>query len=1691
MADSASTRSWRDDTDVPRARSRKRIRIERWIFTLLAVLVIGLLTWVLTRPSTRPQTYLVTLALTQYDTRSVPPMDFVRQDFADLQGLENGALQAVKITNIKDLHTNTKLKNFAVGDVLIVYISAHGVSEGNGAYLLGPDYVVNDGDTASGLSDRVAPEAVLQEVANFQSSLQPTKLVVFDTGRLASDPRMGMLVNEFPRLLEQEIAGAAYQDSDLWVLLSHAMFQTTNALYPQGRSVFGQSFVEAVRGDADAQSQDDGESEGNGDGEIGLDELYRYTANRCADWVGHDPGEGQTPLLFRGGQAAPVVRPDPRRLVTVIPAVEDTAAEDTAAEDTTENQAAGDASSDRNLDRNLERDPEEVSAPQSQSLSSSEPEGEDATASTRSGQTPSPGMAGDPTPSPTLSDASADNAQNPSGRAEPPPTNDATAAGPKPTTDGSASPAGRVALSDEPQSPHGFTELGPALHAAWTLRDQIQDPARRADSRGWAPVDFAPHLWRALNADLIGHERRYYGLHLESSSSAYRNSLREVNRIVDGLRHLEKAITQGDVRSGERSQRIEDRLVEAWNQFTEGTGKTRWEQAPRELDAVIRAKRYYADLTFVAPYYVAWHDRASLRSRDGIPMRQDISKLLVDLREFGQILDDPNLAAQENSLQRMEEMRQDIQKTRVGIHAGLDQRADDALKNLRDPINQRRIADLLSTPLLNAGRRHELLDNLFRQAASTRKRTYFRVLSQLGSASALNRGTEWQWQQLRERIALHEKLLQLVPSGRPKLNRGFEDAAALRRPSLTEDANAYETVRSLGEQMKQFYAAMPSTIGDHFGRNHTTAALHLARLIDGRDALAASLAPRQLPDPLPAWDVPLRIWWATTPDAILRLDLVEPQLTTVGMVSNGGGKTEISTELNYDARLLRVRVNGTERRPRIAFPTNVDSNRRVVLNLEVTAILDRESARIKETELTLRTAEVDAHSPEPMQIGCLLPYPNRVELVVQRQTVGPDSPAKTYRRGDQGAQLRPFPNRKSPFGFELVNRFDRPKQVRLELLAVGRPADANWPKGRLFNSAGALHPLLKQELLREGRLEPGLRPLAEATVDLAADTSSPVRLSKYGSAASPPKSDEASASRDAPPGAAPAKSQEPTRMDVTDGLVCVVSELPSDAPVPTPDGEVAAPAEPVAPEKGKQWIFWLELEPLQPPDYFDAQVEFNRDVQQIEVTLQPKDFSGDGRRDLIVPGLDQNPVTIRWENPPQVATGPRKFSHTLSGKPGEPREASLYAPVDPNTSEYQLHVTVDNYPRAFLFHVNCDTGAVQEVMKDLNEVKIESLQSHGFSSIYVRGEASVKNGPTDPMNPRTTYSLDDRPATFPAPANAPIEVQLRADARTEAFLDQQRAVDRSGQAEAIEVRFANGRTERLYRERNVKTQFAIEAKTGRMVLDTTVRDHVIELDTQGLQGTMAPLVANLIVHDSSSTDRKHDQIDVILDGDPPEIEKFYATKKTFDVGAPIRVIAEVKDPDHAPWGFSGIEKVELGVDMGEPNSQLEKTEVLAELPGAPKDSQLIWRRDITITEKQLSDLQKAQLANGKHVSVTLLARATDIAGRTSQIESTAILLAPAKPEAIADPNPTAPISGTLRLGRLLPLKATVTLEGDPIGTKQTKVGRSGKFSFEKIPPGKYKLTAKGIFQNRERTGTLEIQHKPPKQPAQDLTIPVK
>ncbi len=278
--------------------------LRRTGMTILFLAMLAGLFWLVFPPLYHPFTQLVFLTGGDYRPLKAPPATFAMEDYGALEPLRSVLYnpppdpgttaedvdrppllfsQMSSASEMRSLSTSLSDVTPEQDGVLIVYVDGHGVSDNGTAYVLCRDF-----DPANPSAGRLRAAELLRQVSDTPAKV---KLLILDSGRIESDPRVGMVVNEFPRLLEEEVAQTG--DPNLWVLNSNAVLQRSHVSWALERSVFGYFIAQGLQGAADL----------NGDRTVDVNELYRFVRANVAAWVQESTAgrEAQTPVLLWGG----------------------------------------------------------------------------------------------------------------------------------------------------------------------------------------------------------------------------------------------------------------------------------------------------------------------------------------------------------------------------------------------------------------------------------------------------------------------------------------------------------------------------------------------------------------------------------------------------------------------------------------------------------------------------------------------------------------------------------------------------------------------------------------------------------------------------------------------------------------------------------------------------------------------------------------------------------------------------------------------------------------------------------------------------------------------------------------------------------------------------------------------------------------------------------------------------------------------------------------------------------------------------------------------------------------------------------------------------------------------------------------------------------------------------------------------
>ena len=283
----SSQHTWRAQTPVTHAQSR---HVQRALLAIVAICLTGVLAWMLWWWIFLPSVHFVALPIVDYDVLAVPPIRFVGEDIGTFARLPSRG-EAIVLSDLQTSQSintlDNRLQGLAAGrrDTLILYLSAYGVSDDGKAWVLCSDYLRTPQAGRCPLSE------LLQQITTCPVA---KKLLVFDAGALPYDPRLGMIANEFPQLLADEVRRT--NDPRLWVFFSGHPLEVSHVSDSAKHSVFSYFATDGLAGAADA----------DGDGMIELSELVQFVRDNVAQWTVSNTGGTQTqvPWLLHGGEGA-------------------------------------------------------------------------------------------------------------------------------------------------------------------------------------------------------------------------------------------------------------------------------------------------------------------------------------------------------------------------------------------------------------------------------------------------------------------------------------------------------------------------------------------------------------------------------------------------------------------------------------------------------------------------------------------------------------------------------------------------------------------------------------------------------------------------------------------------------------------------------------------------------------------------------------------------------------------------------------------------------------------------------------------------------------------------------------------------------------------------------------------------------------------------------------------------------------------------------------------------------------------------------------------------------------------------------------------------------------------------------------------------------------------------------------------
>jgi hypothetical protein len=982
---------------------------------------------------------------------------------------------------------------------------------------------------------------------------------------------------------------------------------------------------------------------------------------------------------------------------------------------------------------------------------------------------------------------------------------------PPKAAEGDANPDG----APPPKKPSPAAALSAAIDNTWQLRDRLQD--RSLSRGGWTPADYAPHLWREYQELLLAIDRR-------SRAGAAFDPAGLANEIANDLTLDEKLFLQAADSSPPlaRTQTIASRLMAARNQFLERMQSDRYFTDANPLREAIQFKN---DLMLRATYYVRWNVAAGRSSPAQDPLDRELAKMLPMLAAFVASLE--HLQAAGTALPgnaALQEVADNVEALKESRHA-IEQIIDDKIKALEQHADATAIAALLDTPLPSAAARKRLLAARDRVANALPGEGPQKPIAST-SLAAWTAG-------IRQQAELEKQLALLAD---PESRFASLDLASTRNAVPAED-RFWKTYGQFGQELGVFYRGLPDRIRKEIAAGDSSAADRCdryLRLVDARDAASVpdEVLALVLPHPRAAPTPTLAIQAESPPAAdadgrySLKLAIDKTDLPAVfGMITFDFSPGEVALTTADGKQAIT---------PGEPFRAELRNGR--------TAIAFKARAQVQtgaETRLAITVRCGD--KTRKCEVALALPQPDVVALRAYRLAGNLDGSTDRRQESESVLQfnrlvpqrLEPFPNRPTTYSFEMVNRSGLAKKLRVRIYVL-----PEWFWERNMNCRQACDALARSATL-----------LGESAVELA-ELNKPQKLAFPAVKPPPKKPDEKAPDKPAGPEAAKPK------VDVSAGLALVVCDAKSKEPEP-------------------KWMQIYNFAPLRPARYLDPTVRYDAEQGKLEI-----DVALAADRD-IPPSSQKTPVRLTMAVRDSAGRAVNVASPTGAGLRGQTKAILypalphdvLYAPVRSDDRDpLQVELSVDDYPRAFLYEVGLNKVTSQ---RDLWRVRI----------------TAPPRDPVPCLQPRDT-----------------LPVKFRVDAPEDSFFF--RGAHTGGDDMVLleifdEQHPETTRPQRFYSDRKVTVELEEADAAGEMKATAKVEDFAAELDAHGLENVIARVHAQLL-RDRQPKDE--DALRVILDGRPPEFELSLASDRVTkgeNIHVTANVVRTLSDATKFEYGFQG------------------------------------------------------------------------------------------------------------------------------------------------------------------------------------------
>ncbi len=461
-------------------------------------------------------------------------------------------------------------------------------------------------------------------------------------------------------------------------------------------------------------------------------------------------------------------------------------------------------------------------------------------------------------------------------------------------------------------------------------------------------------------------------------------------------------------------------------------------------------------------------------------------------------------------------------------------------------------------------------------------------------------------------------------------------------------------------------------------------------------------------------------------------------------------------------------------------------------------------------------------------------------------------------------------------------------------------------------------------------------------------------------------------------------------------------------------------------ETGRKTIRRYDLTPQKPRRFVQVRAGYSVDRQQIEIHVSAQDPA------LIPPGG----VKVSAQLPGETTTGATSQLGGLIQSPDF--ETSLFAKFAAEAGRVvRVDLNIDGYPRAFVYRINCGTAASDLPEEaDLREVRVLA------PAVGTAYKAPIGSIPVE-------FQVD-----------SPIDAFHDASDVVEIGVDVDRDRDLRGEPSV-----------KFHSDRQANVDWRGANPDGSIAVDAHVGDFKLDLPAPGLQNARVAILGKLTARGKSAWSLPHE---IILDGTPAKVDRVQILPSPLIEGDKPSAIVVASDGE-----LSGAGKVEVAIDLA-------RSGKFDDPPNAPlvakQEPDGSWLVKLTPDEIKLGE---------NH----LLVRVTDKVGNVGPHSDIPFKMFTKEQASIQGVAKTSRIFGTVMNGVNPVPKITVTLEAPPVppaapgaDSKTTPpppkfapvtTDDRGDFTFNNVPPGKYKLSAGGLLHNKNRKADQDVVVEPP------------